>query len=182
MVDDVRKQKRWIDEEGSPVEIVSFFSHLYSDASCLDFSRRYQLFKPPVLKRGLGKTEIESAAESLLTLYYFVRHCVGVEKETLESIGDANLIGSVSGPFTKVWEYGVLLDKEFLRLKKVGGIEVIFPTEELVGLGFNLRKEYSDGASPSPTPNSTAMKLQNYSIRALHIQCPVPRGKSGKKG
>jgi len=118
---------RWIDENGNDVFEYTGFSKVYTD----DISRSltYQIdmntFPDCSLLSSLGKTEFEISAFKILMISKLYRKIVGIERTELE-----NYLASIESSLQ--YSPGYFEQNGLLRLKKVRGIQVLFPTEELL--------------------------------------------------
>ena len=127
----------WTDENGKNVIITPFITKIYSDNLSIELDHKYNIYKPPKSIEKLGKTEWETAANSLTELYYLLRKTAGINTEELNTIGTEF---STNCRFGRSWNYASLKEINLLRSKKVKGIEVFFPTEELIKRSFEARK------------------------------------------
>ena len=130
-MEDVRAKGEWQDEDGNHVIIVPFFSHLYVDDASQALSAAYSLGAPPRRIGGLGETELETAADSIIRVCHLVRNVVGFDQEDLLNIGKSSYF-STRCLFGKTWDYGSLTQRKYLRPKKVAGINVLFPAKKLI--------------------------------------------------
>lgn len=113
------EKKSWTDENGKPVEFIPFFSTLYRDDESRRLDKFYDVSSCPdyPMSSTLGKTEHECFARNLLGVCKAVGFFVGFDKDELEKYDSYE---------------GAFFPTSYLRLKKVRGIEVLFPTEELL--------------------------------------------------
>ena len=113
------KKERWIDENGKCVEFIPFFRTLYRDEESrkLDSSYDVRSCSDYPMPSTMGQTEYECFARNLLGICKAVGYFIGFEKRELERYDSYE---------------GASFPTSFLRLKKVRGIEVLFPTEELL--------------------------------------------------
>ena len=128
---------KWIDENGDNVIITPFIGKIYEDKLSMELNHKYNMYRPPKSIGALGKTEWETAANSLAEFYHVLRSTVGINAEELDNVGDEF---STSCRFGRSWDYGPLEKRGFLRTKKVMGIEVLFPTEQLIKRAFDARE------------------------------------------
>ena len=128
---------KWIDEDGKMLTIVPFLSHIYIDEICKELREKYDFYKKPKHVPGLGKTEYETAANSLIDFYYFLRKPFGIESSQLEKVGEYFNLNCLFG---RSWDYEALFSMNLMRKKKVAGIEVLFPKEELIKFSFPKTK------------------------------------------
>ncbi len=133
--DSLVESGHWIDEKGKEVSIILFFPLLFKDEQTRAINGKYDLYTPPEDIGGLGKTEYESAANSLADLCYAVRSVVGVEYESLEKAG--KFYNDIH--FEPAGEYACLVGYKLVRIKEVAGTKVLFPTEELIQRAFKPR-------------------------------------------
>lgn len=127
----------WTDEKGGKVQIKNFFPRIYTDDISEELSSRYDIYTAPLPIGKLGKTEYECAANSLARICYATQQVAGLELKDLNLIGD-EFRGSLT--FGKSWDYSALKGTKLLREKWIKGIEVLFPTEELIKQAFTQRK------------------------------------------
>jgi len=127
----------WPDENGDKVIITPFITTIYKDKSSMELNSKYNIYQPPKSIEALGKTQWETAANTLTEFYHVLRRTVGINSKELDQVGEEF---STSCRFGKSWDYSPLEDRGFFRTKKVMGIEVLFPTEELIKRAFNPRE------------------------------------------
>ena len=130
--------EKWIDENGKNVFITPFFNKIFTDEESMELDKKYNLYLPPTSISALGKTEYETAADSLNQVYHLLHQTVGIDAEELDKIGDEL---STRCLFGRSWDYSALAGSGILRKKKVRGIEVLFPTEDLIKRAFEERKQ-----------------------------------------
>lgn len=121
------KRGEWIDEDGNLVITqVPYFSVLYADKISKELSKKYDITNERVgdqIPSSLGQTEEECFASDLLKICNMQKEIIGFSKEELKKHEEVH--ESIGGTID-------FIDKKYLRIKKVMGTEVVFPTEKLL--------------------------------------------------
>jgi len=112
--------KEWFDENGIIVEKTPFFKILYRDEESRKLDSEYDVHScsSRMVSSTLGDASHECFVAHLLGVCKAVGHFVGFEKDELKAYDSHE---KAYFPFER-----------YFRLKKVHGIEVLFPTEELL--------------------------------------------------
>jgi len=98
-----------------------FFPKVYTDEETKRLSRKYDIKTfSGYVPNSLGQIESELGAEKLLNLSKLVGGIIGINFGDIEKL-DFDEWGNI------FW-----LDKEYIRTQKVGRLEILFPTEELL--------------------------------------------------
>jgi len=102
-----------------------FFSRVYTDKETERLSEEYDVESCPnnSLSMTLGQTEAEIGAYKLLELSKSFGEFVGINQRELEKINWTDL---------NDFMYIGYLDEKYVRAKKKGKLEILFPTEELL--------------------------------------------------
>jgi hypothetical protein len=117
--------KKWTDERGKRVTIVPFLRESYSDEISSKLTLEYNIHTCPQYQvpSSLGETEAELFALRLLCACSALGEFVGFRREELDKLARA---------YQETGNPSDLLSRGLLRKKLIRGIEVLFPTEELL--------------------------------------------------
>ena len=123
-----KRCEKWVDECGDDVLIVPSpcGGKLYRDKICRDLRDKYNphLIKPA---ERMGKSEYEQYADMFCSFSNLIGHFVGLATSSL------NIFENLSA---MELDANDLLLGDYLRLKKVAGVDVLMPTEKLVRMCF----------------------------------------------
>lgn len=102
-----------------------FFPKVYTDEETERLSEKYNVQSCPnrFIPNTLGQTEAEIGAYKLLSISKCFGEFVGVDYENIK-----NMIGFHRDNFM----YIHFLDEKYVRTKRKGKLEILFPTEELL--------------------------------------------------
>lgn len=117
---------RWPDQNGKIVEILHFFSVVFSDEESRELDEEsfpFTEYKVGNYDGGFfGKAEIETVVNIILDICAIFSRVVGVEKNELIMIAKAMQADYIES----------LIKDGFLREKLVKGVLVVFPTKKLL--------------------------------------------------
>ena len=107
------------------MESHNFFSKVYTDKETERLSEEYDVMSCPesYIQGSFGMVEPEIGAYKLLSISKCFGEFVGISQRELDEINSENLDDFV---------YIGYLDEKYIRTKKKGKLELLFPTEELL--------------------------------------------------
>ena len=119
--------KDWVDENGKNVYRTLFVKCFYEDDESHQLSEKYDVRSYPTggVPCSLGSSGLENDVCRIFDLYHICEKFVGFETEDL-----INYLGAIQGG--SIHSIGRLKSGEFFRIKKVRGLEVLFPNEALL--------------------------------------------------